>query len=354
MLLALALLVSAPAAAEVDAAVTVAAEYDSNARRLPDPPRAAPVNGEEATLAPGSEVVPDGLLRVEGALFGRLLEPGFALTFDGALGGKLFFDEADERMAVAQALVVLDSALPAGFLGRLSTFSKVRGQASGRRTYGLTRSEALLSRPLPFDLVLRGGLVGQAFHSGDTPLFSSFGGGPAFGARYALTDKEHLDGHLEAQARCFPFARAVDRRGFFQPIARCDAPLRASLTLTSARRVFVSAGYLVERNLSNSFGEAYIRHRLHGMVATRLPFTLTCALRGAVQLTRYDEGISLGQRLFLAEDDESQNTLQLLISRPWFGGLEVQGRLSFYGNELAKGGVRFSRTTASLGLRAEL
>lgn len=324
-------------------AIAVAAEYDSNARRLPDDPGGA------------RPVVGDGLLRVEGTFAGRVERPGFALALDAALGGKLFAEEAQERMAVAQGSVSLDVALPFELRGHLSTFGKLRGQMSGARGYAVERSEAFLERVLPFGLSLRGGLSGQVFHSGDAPVFSSAGGGPLVGLSLQLSGQERADLAAEAEARCFPFAEPVREGGQSAgDLWRCDAPLRTTLSFTSARRLFLSLGYIAERSLSNSQGESYTRHRLYGVLATRLPFEITAATRGSLQLTHYDDGISLGQRLFLAEDDESQNSLQLSLTRPWFGGVNVEARLAWYGNELAKGGVRFSRTTASLGLRVEL
>ncbi len=62
----------------------------------------------------------------------------------------------------------------------------------------------------------------------------------------------------------------------------------------------------------------------------------------------------MGQRLFLADDDESQNVLQIKLSRPLLTGIAVEGRVAFFGNELAREGVRFSRTTLSVGIRADL
>lgn len=345
--------------ATLSSSVGVAAEYDSNARRLPE----VPADGEGAGAvvmdqAKAGDLVGDSLLRFEANLGGRVERPGFTLSFDGALGGKLFYEEASERMAAAQGSVSLDAALPFELRAHLGTFGKLRGQASGSRGYAVERTEAFLSRALVGGLSVRGGLVGQVFHSGDTPVFSSAGGGPLVGLSWLLSREERADVALEAELRCFPFGPPVlegaEASDLDPDLRRCDAPLRASLSFTSARRLFLSAGYVGERNLSNSLGESYTRHRLWGMAATRLPFELTVAARGSLQLTRYDDGISLGQRLFLAEDDESQNSLQLSLSRPWFGGLDVEARLAWYGNEFAKGGVRFSRTTASLGLRAEL
>jgi hypothetical protein len=123
---------------------------------------------------------------------------------------------------------------------------------------------------------------------------------------------------------------------------------------TSVRRIFVTGGYVVVRNFSNAFAESYTRHRLFGIVGFRLPAEVTVSTRGAVQVTQYDEGVSISRQFFLQEDDESQNNLSLLVTRPFFGGLHLEAQLAWYGNELARGGVKFSRTTAALGVRAEL
>ena len=56
----------------------------------------------------------------------------------------------------------------------------------------------------------------------------------------------------------------------------------------------------------------------------------------------------------MGDDEESQNVLEVQLARPILGGVSIEARASFMGNELAAEGARFARQTAAIGLRAEL
>lgn len=350
--------------------VSVLVGYDSNAKRVPyELPGALSNDKDPSAVLPA--VVGDSFLQASGALSASARTRGLLLRLDGALGAKLFADTArpmldggvsyprareatrtdEERMMVAEGRALLMGMLPYDIGARLQTRAKLRAQASGSRSYGYERTELVLTKALPFDLLARVGLSGQVFHSADLPLFSSFGGGLDGGLTWRFGERESLDLALGALELAYPFARAQPED---DDVRRLDLPLHGSLVFTSARRIFVSGGYVVVRNLSNAFAESYTRYRLFGIVGFRLPAEVTVSTRGAVQLTQYDEGVSLSRQYFLQEDDESQNSLSLLVTRPFLGGLVLEAQLAWYGNELARGGVKFSRTTAAVGLRAEL
>lgn len=350
--------------------VSVLVGYDSNAKRVPYALPEALTGAEDAT-AQLPAVVGDSYLQASGALSATAHARGLVLRLEGALGAKLFSDmqrpglegakgyrptrEAtrtdEERMMVAEGRALLLGKLPYDIDARLHTRAKLRGQASGARSYAFERSELVFTKALPFDLLARVGLSGQVFHAADVPLFSSFGGGLEGGLGVRLGERETLELGVGALELAYPFARAQPED---DDVRRLDFPLHASLVFTSARRVFVSGGYFLVRNLSNAFAESYTRHRLFGVVGFRLPAEVTVSTRGALQLTQYDEGVSLSRQYFLQEDDESQNSLSLLVTRPFLGGIVLEAQLAWYGNELARGGVKFSRTTAAVGVRAEL
>lgn len=333
-------------------------ELDTNARRLPSgelgtdddklvPPTLAAAAGADA------EPVADGLVRTAVVLGVEARRPGLVLRSDSALGLKLFFTQKSERMLVAQTRASLSSVrLPGDLLVTISAFGKGRAQLSGARSYGLGRADLLVDKPLLSWLVLRAGGNGQTFHSFDVPLFSSAGGSALVGAR-TIAGPESMDVLFEWGARGFPFAP----RDLDDPLAgsrRVDGVTTALLQLTSARRLYLSAGWLWTRNLSNARGESFTRHRLSAVAGFRLPGEITCAAQGALQLTAYDDGVSVGQAYFLGDDEESQNVLEVTLSRPLLGGVFAEARMSFFGNELAVEGARFSRQTAALGLRAKL
>jgi hypothetical protein len=366
---------SAPALLAVDLElrprVSVGLGYDANAKRVPFVVPESLADGGEETLAP--QVVGDAVLLANAGLLATLRFDDWWLSADGAVGTKLFSDVGrpdvedpgeylrlrqgtrtdTERMLVAQSTVSASRPLLWGLVAQLQSTAKARGQASGSRSYGFTRTDALVFRRLPFGFSARGGLTGQFFHSFDLPFFSSFAGGALAGVSFDLTRRERFDASVEGSVRAFPFAPPVPAPADPQ-VRRLDEPVRLSLRFTSRRRIYLNAGYDLMRNFSSSRGESWTRHRIVGMAGFRLPMAITATLRGTLQLTQYDDGVSVSQQLFLQEDDESRNSVQMALSRPWIGGLHLDGRLAWYGNELAKGGARFSRTTATMGVRAEL
>lgn len=326
-------------ALRAEPSIALSLEHDSNARRLP-------AEGE------GSDVVDDQLLRA--AANGRLeiVRRPFLLRADGAGGLKLFFHERSERMVVGQLRLQFLAGLPTGAVLSMSTFMKSRAQLSGSRSYGLLRSDAVIDRPLMWGFSIRAGLTGQAFHAFDNALFSSTGGSVFLAGRLG-EGAEYADLLVDAALRGFPFAsKRPEVEGARE--RRIDTPLTMSLQAVSARRLYLQGSWTLTRNESNARGESWTRHRLQVLAGTRLPAEATITTSLALQWTSYDDGISLGQRYFLADDDETQNVLDVMLSRPLFAGLILEGRLSFMGNELARDGARFYRQTASIGLRANL
>lgn len=328
---------------EVTPALGLWLEADSNPRRLPE----EPVDDDDGDF---EAIVPDGLLRFALTLGLDGSGPGRLLRLDSAVGGKLFFTAATERMLVAQTRAVAAAAVDDVTSVSTTASAKLRGQVSGVRNYSTFRGDLSVERRLPVGFSLRAGIEGSSFLALDNALFSFAGGGALVGGRYSH-EKERIDLVVDAGLRGFPFAPAAagsgDRR-------RVDLPLIVGVSATSVRRLYLAGGYTLVRNESNARGEAYLRHRVQLTGGARLPAEVTATAQLAVQLTGYDDGLSLGQRNFLADDDETQNLVELSLSRPLFGGLVVEARTSFLSNELAQDGARFSRATVALGLRSDL
>lgn len=342
-------------ALHVEPAITTWLEMDSNANRVPD--GALGGDNDPGKLRPPADDAErptlDGLTRADATLALTLRQPGLHLSSESAAGVKLFFHEESERMAVAQSRATLiTNRLPAELTLALSAFGKARLQRSGRRTYALVRGDATLERAL-FGVVWRAGLDGQAFEALDDARFSFAGGGVVLGARAPLGGAERLDLTLDLAGRGFPWA-ARDLNVPDGRERRTDGAGSLHLQLVSARRVFLSLGYALLRNESNARGESWWRHRAQALVGFRLPGQVTVSTSGSLQLTRYDDGVSIGQAWFLGDEDETQNMLELSLSKPLLGKLSVEARGALYGNELATEGARFSRQTAALGLRLEL
>lgn len=344
----------------IEPQVTTWLELDTNAPRAPDGViEEAPA--DEARLLPPkpdddvARPVADGLVRSELVLSSSVRGDGLLLRSDTALGVKLFFTQATERMVVGQTRATLaTSNVPGGAVLTLSAFAKGRAQVSGARTYGLLRTDALVDKGITDWLVLRAGASGHAFQAFDAGVFSSAGASAVGGARLTLGAAERLDVVVDAGGRGFPFAPKDPNQAGDDPDRRADAVVTGILQVTSARRLYLSAGYLVTRNASNARGESWTRHRLTAVAGFRLPAEVTCTMQGAVQITSYDDGVSVGQAYFLGDDEESQNVFEVTLSRPIWGGFFLDGRAAFFGNELAVGGARFSRQTAAIGVRAAL
>ncbi len=331
----------------ITAHVAVLGEIDTNARRI----ALDPLEEDKP------DITADALMRGQGSLSFLALRPGRQLRLQLDAGGKMFSQLASERMAVAQVLSGIDVAVTPQISITARHFSKVRVQTSLARTYTIHRADLGTDIYLNRDWSVRAAAYGSGFHGWNTPQFSSVSSGGSAGLSWRISGQERTDATVDVGVRAYPFAFPVGSDGNLLNTAanrRFDVPTRFSIQLSSARLVFLSGSYTLLRNFSNSFGESYTRHRLRALVGARLPAQVTLSAQAAVQLTAYDDGVSVGQRLFLADDDESQNSLQFKLSRPLFGGMSVEGRVAWYGNELAREGVRFSRMTMAIGLRADL
>jgi hypothetical protein len=338
----------------LDPSISVWLEHDSNARRVPDD---AIIGDRDAFAIGVRDKVADGLARFAGVVVGQLAEPGLLVRGDVAVGAKLFFNEHTERMGVAQGRVQALSRLPdhlGGGVLVVQGFAKLRGQQSGERTYGLFRTDTLVDQDVGGGFAVRAGVGASAFHAFDFPFFSSAGPSLLAGLRYGI-GPERIEVVGDVGLRAFPFA-PKDPGGFINDAAerRADLLSLASVTATSQRRIWLQGSMTVLRNASNARGESFSRARLGAIVGTRLPASITATAQGALQLTRYDDGLSVGQQYFLADDDETQNILDLQLSRPLLGDVFLEARCSFMSNELAVDGARFSRNTAGVGLRAAL
>ena len=339
----------------VTPAITTWLEIDTNANRVPD--GAIGDQADPGKLTPPGATLErpafDGLARADGELEVSWSEPGLRLSCESAAGLKLFVEQANERLAVAQSRATqVTNRLPGEVVLTLSAFGKARAQRSGRRSYGVLRADGAIERAL-FGVTWRAGLEGQAFEAFDDPRFSFAGGGALIGARAPLGDAERLDVAVDVAGRGFPFvARDLDNPA--GRARRTDAVSTLSVHVVSARKLFLSAGYTLVRNDSNARGESWLRHRVQGLAGLRLPGAITVGAIGSLQLTSYDAGVSIGQAYFLGDEDETQNMLELTLSKAVLDGVSLEVRAAFFANELASEGARFSRQTAAIGVRVEL
>lgn len=350
-------------------ALTVATELDTNPRRVvtvvaedAEPPQADDiqiVDETPAALSDSERLPPDGLLRLAAELHLRggasdAAPAPWRWQVDAAAGAKLFRDSPSEHMAVGQLAggVIMPVGVTSAVVAR--AFSKTRAQASGARSYQLGRVELggqwAVTDALPWPLIIGVGGVGGTFIALDEPLFSSTTTGLLLTSQVRV-GRERIELAAETDVRASPFAPAV-KGGLPDTSRRLDLPLQLTVAVTSPRALYLRASGSVVRNLSNSEGEAFTRWRGVVVAGTRLPWELTATGQLALQITRYDDGISLGQRYFLASDDETQNVVDGTLSRPIADWLTVEARLAWYTNELNVEAVTYGRLTGSVGLRA--
>ncbi len=100
---------------------------------------------------------------------------------------------------------------------------------------------------------------------------------------------------------------------------------------------------------SNDPNEDIERFRAAAFATVPLPLELVLNVQGALQFNR---GTSLTGAL-RPEDDENQNSFEVQLARPLFGGLDVVVRYSVYANEFATAAAEFTRHTVYAGLTFE-
>lgn len=134
---------------------------------------------------------------------------------------------------------------------------------------------------------------------------------------------------------------------------RCARMLRTDTEVdlgfrASYRGTFIVGGEaLLRLQRSTSELEVIDRYRLSAYATVPLPLELTLSLIGALQ---YNHGLSASQQIYVAEDDENQNSLEVQLGRRIFAALRVDLRYALYANEFATASARFLRQTVYLGV----
>ncbi len=104
----------------------------------------------------------------------------------------------------------------------------------------------------------------------------------------------------------------------------------------------VGGGVELTWNQSTVPGNAYFRNRLWARAAGELPWDVTLAVLGSLQWSNYPGGVAKDGERLLAENDESENALELRLSRPLWRDFEAVLKLAAYGGEFSRGdgGIR--------------
>ncbi|MBS2027912.1 MAG: hypothetical protein JST54_08425 [Deltaproteobacteria bacterium] len=298
---------------------------------------------------PGRDL--DGLAQGDGLLVGTLQLEGALTPAEGSaslsghydLGAKRFFTLSEDDL-VAQGADVEAS----GQVGPLTL--GVDGRAKDKRSRGDDRDYTDLAAgalgagragkvPLRLDL----GVERFIYHP--DPEYDFTGPTLAFSVTVPLFAKQRLVLALSGSLRGYDPA---SRDGSGQ--VRADRTGGAGLTWRYRGKVLGELGYDFLADGSNQFGRSYQRHRLSGSVALFLPFQIALAAQGALQRTRFPDGVALSPELLLATDDESTNSLSVSLSRELPAGLLVELQAAGYQADYATNGLHYHRATVELRL----
>lgn len=351
-------------------------EVDTNARRA--------VQGadvEDATVPfpvanRPSEVVLDGLIRAivdasAGLRFGR----DHALRGYYVLGAKRFFQETTEDLLAQE--VGLASGHRLGSVFRLDLDGSYKGSRirSGLRDYDVLTAGLggtfIVSPSWQVDLQTRM----TRFTFAIEPRFNYLGPRATLGLTYRPTRRLSVAVRGGATVRLYDGQALVE--GIFvgttempigTPVLRfCEDPdaeledgilcepagKRQDIEVTASASVsyrgpfLISAQYLLRLQRSNSDVENIDRHRVEVTATFALPGSLTMNVLGALQ---FNQGVSITDQKFLADDDENQNSLNVGVQRPIYGPLYVEARYALFANQFSTADVEFIRHTAYLGL----
>jgi hypothetical protein len=137
---------------------------------------------------------------------------------------------------------------------------------------------------------------------------------------------------------------------------RSDHFVTGGFDVSRTGRVLIGAGYALQLNRSNSFGETVTRHFAIARFATGLPLDFYLAARVEVLFARYADDVYVAQtalmtRPWITFEDENRNSARVELSRNIGERLQLLARYTFYANELASGApVSYRRHTVLLSL----
>src|SRR5262249_55341333 len=114
-------------------------------------------------------------------------------------------------------------------------------------------------------------------------------------------------------------------------------------------RFHVGVEYRYSAQLSNSFGQTLLRHRVAVSGGVALPVDLLLLAQAALQSPQFPDQIFLSQDLLLAAAAETLSSVSVKLPRPMTSWLERELRYGLYQGVLPNNGLRYLRHTAPLG-----
>lgn len=357
------------------AQVSTGAEWDTNAKRA--------VAGDLQNVFLGAsrptESVPDGLMRMLlDAQTNLQIGKNHQIYGGYVLGAKRFFQQATEDLLTHNLTLGsqhrLSDRLDLGVSGWFKA-SRIRAQL---RDYNLGLASTQLGIRLVKGLRLDLGADVRSFRFYNESRFDYWGAQAFLHVSYAPTAGLSLFARGTVAHRRYRGNALVEGLSTVDPDAPplllfCEDPAfeaRQGIQCTPAgqRRddegqvnlglrfrkgsVLVRGGYLLRLQRSNGDFENINRHRVYGNLTWALPWwRLTSNVMATLQI---NDGVSVTDTKFLAEDDENQNSLRIQLRRPVSDIVDVELNYGLFANQFSTADVSFLRQTISLGVRAHL
>ena len=131
-----------------------------------------------------------------------------------------------------------------------------------------------------------------------------------------------------------------------------DQFFTGQLEVTRTGALLLGAGYALQWNRSNSYGEALLRHIGSLRFAALLPLGLYLAARGELVYLSYHDQLPLvtdpSGQVSASIEEETRSEVRAELSRDVGAHLQLVGRYVFYANALGVG--QYRRQTATLSL----
>lgn len=340
--------------------VAAGTEWDTNAPRAPTTPGAA--------APPG-----DGVARVLADLRARLdLTTRDLLTARYVVGMKRFFREAPEDLFVHDLELSAGVGLPAALDLQLRGRHRASHVRSGARDYTLSSAEAGLSwRPHEVVRVSAAGRV-DVFDFPPTCELAYLGPAARAAVDVRVLEALELGAYGGWAWRTYEGAFQLDQ-GTQGVLCRGGDESRRDREPSVGLHGTYRGGFIAGVELQARFTRAtqltrstedptapaeeqfadLDRYRASAFLTAPLPLELVLSVAGSLQFNRSQTSSPDVPRSLEVEDDENQNSLEIQLSRPVGGGVEVVARYALYANEFATAEADFLRHTAYLGLSFE-
>ncbi len=334
------------------------AEWDTNAYRA--------VDGQDAARIGGGDQQSDALFRVLVSAQGRLrLNDTHAISTRYLLGAKRFTREQSQDLT-AHDLILRGSHRLAK---RLALSTRARYRASRirdeTRNYDLGNGSIGLNWFLSetWQFVAEADFFAYRFFA--QPRFDYVAPLGHLGVSFVPIRKLtfRLDGFYQYRHYFSTGLVSTTRADVTDPYATfCDPPQANEICTPTPRRdnegqvrfgaawrgsFVLGADYLLRLQRSTSDFENINRHRISLYATFAFPWETTASIVGALQ---FNDGVSVTDFSFLAEDDESQNSLNLKLSKFVTDKIAVDISYALYANQFSTADVQFIRQTIYLGV----